>query len=344
MTDNKKQVIFEITLYIIFFISNLVLYRGIIYFNSFWLSFTSISFIIILNISLLGFYSTIETSKSNTVLFILLHAFILFSFLLLYGFSLLNISIIGIVIILMIILLGSYLRKIDIEIKERLRYDSNRIIFPHIKQVILCFMIVITGSFYIKMYNFYDESKAEIKLSDTVIKSQIKLLEPIIKRGIPNFTEESTVGEIIEGNVQKNLNDQNKLISESIKSNLKKNPSLKNVNLDKIDLDTKLTIESQIEEINTQLELEDKIDYETNVVIGLGQILNNFIQEFINKFLDSNKFALILSGLFFSVFSILIPIYGLIIKYIVLLLEKLSFELDFVKIKSVTKQKDTITY
>jgi len=51
-----------------------------------------------------------------------------------------------------------------------------------------------------------------------------------------------------------------------------------------------------------------------------------------------------LSGLFFSIFSILIPIYGFFVKYMVLLLEKIFLELGFIKIKSEMKQKETITY
>jgi len=144
----------------------------------------------------------------------------------------------------------------------------------------MSFIIIATVFFYFKMYDFYDESKSEIKISDTFIKTQISLLEPLIKRGIPNFTEESTIGEIIEENVKKNLDDQNKIVSENIKTNLEKNPDLKNLNLDNLSLDKSLTIESQISDINTQLGLEEKIKYDTNVVKGLSQILNNLIQNF----------------------------------------------------------------
>jgi len=342
--ENKKQVIFEVILYIIFFISNLVLYRGIIHFSSFWLSFASISFVLVINISLLAFYSTIKASRSNTIVFILIHILVIALMTLFYGMNILTFSIVGITALIVAIFFGAYLRQIDIEIKERLTYHPNRIVFPHIRQIILCFILISTGLFYIQMYSFYDESKSEIKISETFIKSQVKLLDPLIKRAIPNFTEESTIGEIIEGNVQKQLDKQTELVSEDLKKTLKQNPELKGINLDKLKLDTKLTIENQIEEINNQFELEDKIKYDTNVITGLGQILNNFIKDFVNVFLDSNKFALILTGLFFSTFSILIPIYGILIKLIIMALEKLAFELEFVKIKSETKQKETITY
>lgn len=340
----KKQIGLEIVLYFIFLISNLVLYRGINFFSNFWISFASISFVLIINISLLGFYASIKSSRNNTFVFVLIHFIIMFLFVFLYNVNLLNILIIIITGFFITTFFGSFLRQIEIEIKERLTYNSSRIIFPHVKKIIMSFIIIATVFFYFKMYDFYDESKSEIKISDTFIKTQISLLEPLIKRGIPNFTEESTIGEIIEGNVKKNLDDQNKIVSENIKTNLEKNPDLKNLNLDNLSLDKSLTIESQISDINTQLGLEEKIKYDTNVVKGLSQILNNLIQNFLSNVLDSNKFALILSGLFFSIFSILIPIYGFFVKYMVLLLEKIFLELGFIKIKSEMKQKETITY
>jgi len=56
----KKQIGLEIVLYFIFLISNLVLYRGINFFSNFWISFASISFVLIINISLFGFYAFIK--------------------------------------------------------------------------------------------------------------------------------------------------------------------------------------------------------------------------------------------------------------------------------------------
>lgn len=340
----QKQRLLELTLYLIFFLTNFVLYRGIYMFSNFWISFLIISLFVITNIATLGLYSAIQSDKNNTFIFISIHTVIILLFVFLYNINPLNILIITLSGALTSIFIGSFIRQVEIEIKERLTYSASRIIFPHIKKIIMCFIVLSTVVFYFKMYDFYDQSKSEIKISDTFIKTQINFLEPLIKRSIPNFTEEITIGEIIEGNISKNIDDQNKIISENINMNLENNANLRGLNLENLSLNKSLTIESQIFEINTQLGLEDKIKYDTNVVKGLSQILNNLIQNFVNKVLDSNKFALILSGLFFSIFSILVPIYSFFIKYVVLLLEKICLELNFIKIKSEVKQKETITY
>jgi esterase/lipase len=111
-----------------------------------------------------------------------------------------------------------------------------------------------------------------------------------------------------------------------LRNNLNNNLESKNIKLDQLTIDSQLTIESQIDEINNQFKLEDKIKYNTNVIEGFSQIINNLIQNLSNRFLYSNKFALILSGLFFSTLSILTPVYLLLVRLTLLSIEKIALE------------------
>jgi len=110
----KKQIGLEIVLYFIFLISNLVLYRGINFFSNFWISFASISFVLIINISLLGFYASIKSSRNNTFVFVLIHFIIIFLFVFLYNVNLLNILIIIITGFFITTFFGSFLKQIEI--------------------------------------------------------------------------------------------------------------------------------------------------------------------------------------------------------------------------------------